>query len=354
MSVGHDPGEEDAALQDIGPLGQSVAIAFRFLFLAACLIAAGWLVSNVRQVSTDSQVVVTRFGEIARVQGAGLLLAWPRPIEQVTLLPATARQIEFRIARFVEGQSQGQTADEGFQLNTDPRLNSGFLLTGDSSVIHLEAQIFYQITDPVAYMIAADHVRPALQRLFIASAISVTAGRDLDSVLVARPEVASRAGEVNRRERLRADLMNAVNRRLSQLASQGAGLGITVSRVDLVPSIPAGAKAAFDNVLTVSQEAETGIAGARTQAQATALDANRNKDNIFTSATAAADELVSQAQTQTAEIAAMGQQLHDMSRGMQFSRLYYDHVETLLKQAGRVQVIDSHGGLRTILPGSGK
>ena len=31
---------------------------------------------------------------------------------------------------------------------------------------------------------------------------------------------------------------------------------------------------------------------------------------------------------------------------MQFSRLYYDRVETLLKQAGRVQVIDSHGGVR--------
>jgi regulator of protease activity HflC (stomatin/prohibitin superfamily) len=354
MSVDRDPGDEDTALQDIGPLGQSVAIAFRFLFLVACLIAAGWLVSNVRQVSTDSQVVVTRFGEIARVQGAGLLLAWPQPIEQVTLLPAPARQIEFRIARFVEGQTPGQTADEGFQLNTNPRLNSGFLLTGDSSVIHLEAQVFYQITDPVAYMIAVDHVRPALQRLFIASAISVTAGRDLDSVLVARPEIASRADEVNRRERLRADLMNAVNRRLNQLANQGAGLGITISRVDLVPSIPAGAKAAFDNVLTVSQEAETGIAGARTLAQATALDANRNKDNIFTSATAAADELVSQAQTQTAAIAAMGQQLHDMSRSMQFSRLYYDRVDTLLKQAGRVQAIDSHGGIRTILPGAGK
>jgi hypothetical protein len=161
--------------------------------------------------------------------------------------------------------------------------------------------------------------------------------------------VASRTGEASRRERLRADLMNAVNRRLTQLAGQGAGLGITVGRVDLVPSIPAGAKAAFDNVLLVSQEAETGIAGARTLAQATALDASRNKDNIFTSATASADELVSQAQTQTAAIAAIGQQSHDVSRGMQFSRLYYDRVETLLKQAGRVQVIDSHGGVRTIM-----
>ena len=175
MSGDLDTDGHEGALQEIGPLGQSVAITFRFLFLTACLIAAGWLVSNFRQVPTDSQVVVTRFGQIARVQGAGLLLAWPRPFEQEILLPAAARQIEFRIAPFIEGQSPGQTADEGFQINTDPRLNSGFLLTGDSNVIHLEAQLFYQITDPVGYMVAADHVRPALQRLFIASAISVTA-----------------------------------------------------------------------------------------------------------------------------------------------------------------------------------
>ena len=77
---------------------------------------------------------------------------------------------------------------QGYTLNDIPRLNSGFLLTGDSSVVHLEAQIFYQITDPVAYMIAADHVEPALQRLFIASTVDNLAGRDLDSILVARPK----------------------------------------------------------------------------------------------------------------------------------------------------------------------
>jgi len=32
-------------LKEVGPLGQSVAPAFRFLFIAVCVIAAGWFFS---------------------------------------------------------------------------------------------------------------------------------------------------------------------------------------------------------------------------------------------------------------------------------------------------------------------
>ncbi len=34
-----------------------------------------------------------RFGRIVRSQQAGLLIAWPRPIEQVRLLPGPERQL---------------------------------------------------------------------------------------------------------------------------------------------------------------------------------------------------------------------------------------------------------------------
>ncbi len=173
----------------------------------------------------------------------------------------------------------------GYVPSDRARLNGGFLLTGDSSVVHLVAQIYYQITDPVAYVIAQDHVAPALQRLFIASTVDAVAGRDLDTILVARPEIASRNEEAARRERLRADLVNAVNRRLQALAALGASLGVTVSRVDLVPSIPGGAKDAFDSVLVVTQEAEQGIANARTNAEQSMQEANQMKDHITTDAT---------------------------------------------------------------------
>ena len=339
-------------LHATGPWGQSVETAFRFLFFAVCAIAVGWSVSNFRQVPADEQAVVLRFGTVARVEGAGLLLAWPRPIEQVILLPSPARQIAFHITRFDGDQAQsGDATQASFDLSTDPRQNSGFLLTGDSNVVHLQATLFYQITDPVAYMIADAHVKPAVERLFIASAVSICAGRDLDSILVARPEVAARAQEASRRERLRADLVNAVNHRLDELAAQDAGLGIRVSRVDLAAAIPAGAKSAFDDVLTATQNAETDVAVSRTRAQISSQQANRQKDRILTDATARAEETVTDATARTAPIAALAQQSKDTSRAMLLSRLYYDRVGTLLKKAGSVETVDKNGGVRLILPG---
>lgn len=339
----------DEKLRELGPWGQAVVRSLRFLLLVAGVIAAAWLVSNFHQIPPDSQAVVMRFGSLARLHGPGLVLAWPRPIEQVVVLPAAARQLELPIRRYEDFQSG--SIGQGFDLSSDPRLNSAFLLTGDSGVVHLEARVFYQIDDPFAYMIAADHVEPALERFFLASAVAMMAGRDLDSVLVARPEVASEATEASRRERLRSDLMKAVNRRLTDLARQDASLGINVSRVDLVPSIPAGAKQAFENVLTVTQEAEAQAANARTAAELTSQEANRVKDRIAASATATAEETVTNAKAQTASINALAQQARDMSRNMQLTRVYYDRVGVLLKKAQRVEVVDRSGAVRTVLPG---
>jgi hypothetical protein len=294
-----------------------------------------------------------RLGTVSRVHGPGLLLAWPRPIEEVVLVPGAARQIALPIARFVDGSADNATIDAlGYTPSTESRLNGGFLLTGDSSVVHLVAQVFYQITDAPAYMVAANHVEPALQRLFISSTVNVLATRNLDTILVARPEIASRNAEASRRERLRGDLVNAANRRLEALAESGAGLGVKVSRVDLVPSIPSDAKDAFDSVLVVTQEAERGIASARTNAELSMQEANQMKDRIVTNATAAAQEAVSNATASTASITALGQNSIGMSRAMQLSRLYYDRIGPIVKKAGRVEVVAPNGSNRLIAPGS--
>jgi regulator of protease activity HflC (stomatin/prohibitin superfamily) len=171
---------------------------------------------------------------------------------------------------------------------------------------------------------------------------------------VARPEIASEAAEATRRERLRLDLQSAVNKRLEDLRQHGASLGITVSRVDLVPSIPGGAKEAFDNVLVVTQDVEARAATARTSAQMTSQEANRNKDAIAASATASAEELITTAKTQTAPVIALEQQSHGMSRDMLLTRVYYDHVGPLLKRARQVSVIDRSGTVHTILPGESR
>jgi regulator of protease activity HflC (stomatin/prohibitin superfamily) len=188
--------------------------------------------------------------------------------------------------------------------------------------------------------------------LFVASAVTIAARRDLDTILVARPELntssdTARAG----RESVRADLVNEVNRRLADLADRGAGLGIQVSRADLVPSIPAEAKGAFDAVLYAVQEAETNTASARTEAESTTQKANQDRDRILTDAQAMAQERITQAKTRTATIMALAQGAQGLSADMVSKQLYQERVGRLLGQAGKVFTADGAGSARMIVPG---
>ena len=340
----------DPTAKTEGAWAQAAQLAFRFLFLVVFVLAVGWAISNCRQVPPDSRAIVLRFGTVVRQARAGLLLALPQPFERVILLPSADRQIQFRIDAF-QGSGAASSQSIAVSISTNPRDNAGILLTGDMSLVHLSATLFYQISDANAYVLSSEHVAPGLARLFTASAVTVAARRDLDTILVARPERNS-ASDAFRlgRESLRSDLMNEVNRRLSDLASQGASLGISISRVDLLPSIPAEAKAAFDSVLYAMQNAETAIAQARTQAELLTQRSNQGRDRILTDAQAVAQERITQARTRTDAISALSANREGLSGQMLERQLYQEQIGKILGAAGRVYSADAQGGARVIVP----
>jgi len=332
---------------------QSARLAFRFLFALVCLLGLFWLTSNIRQVPSDKRAVVLQLGRVVRVQDAGLLLAWPRPIEEVEIVEAADRQLEFRIRRF-DVTTPGETPSADLPLSADARGNEGFLLTGDAGIVHLQATLFYQIVDPAAFLVAREHVPPALERLFVASAVAVCAARDLDTILVARPEAETdkalqgRAG----RERLRADLVQAVNARLAGLAGGGASLGVKVSRVDLAAALPGVAKAAFDQVLTVTQTADEAVARSRKYAETKKQEAEQDHDRIVAEAKAAAEEQRTQAVARTAAITALTGEAAQQSGAALIDRLYYERIGVLLRKAKQVDTYDPNTGVKLLLPGT--
>ena len=147
--------------------------------------------------------------------------------------------------------------------------------------------------------------------------------------------------------------MNAINRRLDDLAALGTGaaLGIKVSRVDLAAAIPSGAKSAFDYVLIATQQADRDIAESRTGAAMTALRANQDRDRTLTDADARAAEKTTDARTRTAAIAALAKESPGLSGSMLASRIYYDRIGALLAKAARVDTVDNNGGVQLMLPG---
>jgi regulator of protease activity HflC (stomatin/prohibitin superfamily) len=345
---------------DFGPAGY-VRLGFRAGFAALLLLVLGWAVGGFRQVPPDSRVVVQRFGQVERVQEAGLVLAWPNPIEQITLVPAYDRQIAVKIEA---PANSGPTPEADFQVRQPDDVvtlrrqkdawNGQYFLTGDSYVVQFDATLYFRVIEPGAYVLSRDHVLPALQRLYRASAAMVASGHDLDDFLVARPENSDQpvsAEVAGRREAWRGQLISGINQRLATLRRASADLGVEVGRIDIVALLPPLAKAAFNDVLTASQIADQTVAAARTDATRTLQEAQRGHDRSAAEATAAAEEQIRTAAAETADVGVLHGELSSENRGSLLGQYYRDRIGGILRRIGHVTTVDAHNGQAVIVQG---
>ncbi|WP_409318204.1 protease modulator HflK [Pseudomonas sp. KCJK9016] len=337
------------------PWIQAGRLTFFALYAVTVLAALAWAFSNVRQIDPQNRAVVRHFGALDRIQNAGLLLAWPQPFEQVVLLPAADRVIERRVENLLRSPAAIQ-ADRVATFATpisDALAGSGYLLTGDAGVVQLDVRVFFKVTDPYDFVLQGDHVLPALDRLVTRSAVALTAARDLDTILVARPELIGADNQAaERRERLRGDLVQGINRRLAELKASGQGIGIEVARVDVQSSLPEPAVGAFNAVLTASQQADKAVANARTDAEKITQTANELADRTLQVAHAQAGERLAKASADTATVLSLaGQQNTDPQMLL---RLYRERVPKILGQAGSVTTVDPKDDSRLIIQGASK
>jgi modulator of FtsH protease HflK len=343
-----------------GPIAQSVVIGFRAIYVATLLLVLAWLASNFREIAPDSQAVVLRFGRIVRAQQAGLLIAWPRPIDQVRLLPGPDRQLSQDVGALPAESSKAEAVIAGGGTASLPP-NVAAYLTGDGNVVLLNATLIYRINDPLAFALAESHVPSALDRVFRAATVRVTAGRNLNDFLVVQNNAASAAdGEANAqaitalRSEVRSSLLQALNARLQQLAADDSPLGIEVQRIDMTAWLPSEAKTAFDAVLTATQAADRGVAVARTDAERRRQEAERERGRLQSAAQATAKELVASANVDTARIIAIEREETPQTRTSLLLRAYRADIGDIMNRVGSVTLIDPQSGVRFVLPGKQK
>jgi regulator of protease activity HflC (stomatin/prohibitin superfamily) len=318
-----------------------------------------------------------RFGAFVRRQDAGLLIAWPRPFETVVMVPGSAHILSLPIrslqrdprasgadrsgAASTSAAERGALDEEATEEGThatallpDALAGSGYELTGDNGVVQLNATLYYRVVDPYAYVLHKDRLDAALERIVSASAVQVAAARDIDSILVARPE--QRVSEQKmalERDQLRTDVAREIERHLDALDRAHAGLGVEVVRVDLQAAFPAAAVEAFTAVLTSLQQAERNVAEARTFAQRQIQDGQQRADRIVADAQASAVERVAQAHASTAAIEQLGGAVQAQSDPGLVARLYRDRMQQILSKI-HVTIVDPHDTSSLILPGNAR
>lgn len=332
-----------------GPIIQSVRVAFLVLRVFTILLALGWATANMRPVPPGTQAVVLRFGRVVRVQQAGLVLALPRPLETVVKLPSAERQMVLKIT--ARSARIAGIVDDVTLPNEVPE-DAGLYLTGDGGVVLMDAAITWRIADAATYYVAADHVEPALRRIFLNAAVQVAAARQLDDFMAVRPERADDPDAQAARNAVRGDIVNAMNRQLDRLEQQGAGLGVEITRADVTALLPPSAKSSFDAVLDATQRAEQGLATARTDALRTQQQADRDRDSLLTNAHAAAEERLANARASTAAITALEARMDPATRPSMMDQVYRERIGAILNQAASTTAVDAKSVSRLIIPGN--
>jgi regulator of protease activity HflC (stomatin/prohibitin superfamily) len=342
-----------------GALSQSIGIAFRFLQLGVVALALVWFFSGLKQVEPDMRAVVLRFGEVVREQGAGLVLAWPEPIERVELVPAGERLLTMPVKGLTLNQPGSSSPFAARLPGFDLRKDGGHVLTGDLGIVHLDAQVIYRVADARAWLASRTLLAPAFERLFAAAAIAACARRTLDGVLVARPDLVDRGdvaperrqADAGDRERFRADLVTGINARLDELAAAGGPLGVRVERIDLTVDLPPRVQHAFEQVLSARQAADRDVAQARADAERTAQLADSERNALVSAAEARAAEISSEASVRTSSVMALAAVTDPGERALLLERLWRERIEAILRDAQSVTAVSADGA-RILLPGS--
>ncbi len=348
-----------------GPIAESVVIGFRAIYVATALLLLLWLTSNIREIAPDSQAVVMRFGRIVRTQQAGLLIAWPRPIEQVRLLPGPDRQLSQDVQVLPAESDKAEAVITAGAAQALPT-NVAAYLTGDGNVVLLNATLIYRISDPQAFALAENHVAAAIDRIFRTTAVHIATCRNLNDFLVVDNGIRTGTGQASRadqdsaqaitvlRGEVRTSLLDSLNARLAQLSATGTSLGIEVQRIDMTAWLPPDAKTAFDAVLTATQAADRGVAVARTQSERRRQEAEQERTRLLSAADATAKELVSNANVDTAGILAIEREETPQTRSTLLLRAYRTEVADIMGRVGAVTLVDPQNGVRLILPGRSK
>lgn len=183
----------------IDPAQQSLAdalrVSFTILKLIMLVLVVFYLGSNIFNVPTQNTAVRLRFGEVVSdpLPPGGPHFAMPYPIEQVINIrtsPQTlslSRQFWFEVTDADAGKTASELADSK-QGPLNPE-RDGYLITGDSNIVHTKWQLTYRVEDARKYIehvgdaaMAETLVRSAAEQAIVQAVAQLTADEFLKGI----------------------------------------------------------------------------------------------------------------------------------------------------------------------------
>lgn len=277
-----------------------------------------WLASGAFIVQEGQVGIVTTFGKLSHVTGAGFNWHWPAPFQ----------------AHDIVNTAQVQTAEIGYRANVrNKQPNEALMLTGDENIVDVQFSVQYKIKDPVAW---AFNNRAQVQTV-----------RDAAETVVRELVGQNRMDTVlyEGRDKLGAQARESIQRMVDRYKMGADIVGVTMQSVQP----PDQVAAAFEDAGKAQEER----ARARSEAQAFA-------DDIIPQAKGRAARLVQDAEGYRAQVvnqatgaaARFDKVVAEYAKAPAVTRdrMYIETMQQILSSTSKVMIDTKNGTNQVYLP----
>ena len=282
--------------KDLSGLGKKVVIAAVVLVLAIGIFSCFYTVDD------KQQAVVTTFGKVTDITGAGLHFKLPFGIQQV-------QKVDVNVYQKIE-------------LGYDSNLNGGMtsktsestMITGDYNIVNVDFFVEYKISDPVAFLYSSNNPEMILRNLIQSQVRNVVGSSEVDAVLT------------NGKENIQMQVKDLVTQILQEY-----DIGLTLVDVRIQDAEPPTQAVieAFKNVETAKQTAEAVVNDAVAYKNAQLPKAQAEADKLLQNAQYLKQKRINEANQQVAMFNAMYKE-YELNPDITRSRMYYEAVSQVL------------------------
>lgn len=267
-------------------------------------------------VNEQQNAVVTQFGQVVRVDTAGMYFKAPW-------------QSKHKVDMTTHGTGIGYVVSEEGQNITDT--DNGIMITSDFNLLNIDFYLEYRVSDPVAYMYNSADPEGILRNVALASIRTVVSNYTVDEAMTTG------------KSKIQADIKEAM---IKELDSRNVGL--TVVNITVQDSAPPTDEivAAFKAVETAKQGADTAKNNALQYQNQQIPAAEAKADSIAQTAEANKEARIAEAEGQVARF----EQTYEEYKKYPLitkRRLFYEAMEEVLPD---LKVIITDGNTQTMLP----
>ncbi|MBQ8508743.1 MAG: FtsH protease activity modulator HflK [Clostridia bacterium] len=293
------------------------------VIIAVVAIAALVLVSTCwYTVDEKQEAVVTTFGKVTDVTGAGIHFKLPFGIQNV-------KKVDVNVYQKIELGYRSDGSSDGYETIE----KESKMITGDYNIVNVDFFVEYKVSDPVKYLYNSRYPETILKNLIQSQIRAVVGSATVDAVLTDG----------------KTDIQIRVKELVTEIL-EDYDIGLTLTDIKIQDSEPPTESVieAFKAVETAKQGAETAINQAKAYSNSELPKAQAQADQLIQNAEYLKQNRINDAVKQVARFEAM---YDEYSKNPEITRIrmYYEMIEEALPGV-KLYIDVSDGSTEKLLP----